>query len=234
MNDIDFLPSSYRVSRQTRHVPYYRAGAIGLLVAIVVGSAYGVELQKQRVGSQIQMLEVQSLADAPQAAKLRVLDDQCAQMEKTAKLLALLACEPKLSRVLTEVARRTPEGVAITRMQVAKASNPSKRPGDRLKAKLGKNAPGHAEDDIGRLHRRLTDQVIGVEIQGLAVSNIRVAEYLSRLKACPLMERAVLIVSRAHKTSDKRSVARSEFTIQCELLSPLAPAALLGRNRHAS
>ena len=225
MQTIDFLPEHYKVSRQRRQAHYYRLGAVGAIVLVIGVSTYAVQWQKQQVRSQLQQLKVSKNAAGPQNARLAKMTDACLQLERKVTLVKLLECEPKVSTILAAVANCTPRGTRITRLSVTKNSDASLLVSSRTtrrSRRASKKKAAKKVDDVQRLQRRLQTQRIEVAIEGLALSNVQVVRFVSQLKACPLVSRAVLVVSSPRMDAEEQA---TEFEIRCELVSPASIAA---------
>ena len=197
MVKIDFVPDDYIQQRQSS-----RANFMYLVLFMILMAAVGVtfsilKLREQSVKSSLAAADSKMSKAHEQIAQLEKLQTKGKAMMKTMAMAAeLLEPVPK-SVVLACLTNNMPSGVSLLELKLtSKEAKPSVS--GTFSASQYQAASGAAGTEQAYVPKeRLLETHI--EIKGIALSDIEVANYIARLGASELLTDVALVESKEHK-----------------------------------
>jgi Tfp pilus assembly protein PilN len=195
MRELEFLPDWYpKARRQKRLVMLQSWLAVVLAMGIAVWGVMTHRNHKTRL-AQLQSLDAQ-IAQSQLNLKLRdELQQKKRALEDQQRILARIGAHVEASRVLSRIASLMPEQMSLTDMTIdtidqVPAADPSKSPD-------AKSAQGT---------RRMK-----VQLQGVAPSDVDLANFLARLSSVPFFEQVTLV--EAQDLNDKSGHVMRRFDL---------------------
>tara|TARA_E500000318_G_scaffold12972_3_gene11959 strand:- start:21064 stop:21840 length:777 start_codon:yes stop_codon:yes gene_type:complete len=187
-----FLPKEYVKGRSQ-----FRANVMALLlfvlvIAGVVG-AFVVNHQRwRRVHQEQQQVAVAFKEEAAKIEQLKQLETQRIELIERAEVVTALKDRIPRSVLMGEVVRSIPKGLTLTEVKMEgeriKPPPPKVDPKDKAKTRsLNNKSVGAGKDEEEEKPKVLPPRFkFTLEIEGIAVENDQVADFLSSIKASPL------------------------------------------------
>ncbi len=194
-NHIDFLPDSYRQSKQLQQKQVWRRGVLAVFMGIVVLGGLGqqemilrLKQRRNHVRSNVTRLTAQiESTDELQAKK--------AHLESVADLVTVLRVRVLPSSVLHTMIEQLPPYVSITRLRSEvkqKAPKPNAASVKASKSTDATDGPPY-EIDLKALRERRALQNVSIQLKGIAPDDQSISLFLSRLLATGLFEDVTLL-----------------------------------------
>lgn len=194
MLNINFVPDDYVEKRQT-----YRANIFYLVLLLIVLSVFGgtflvIKTRQRALLAEAKMVNQKIVQASEAIAQLEQLQSRRKVMMKTALMTAELIEPVPRSLVLAALTNTLPRGVSLTRLRlVEKAQNKAASYGSKYQA--AKSQQQTPEDQP----KPRTE----IKIEGVAPSDIEVAQYIARLGDSVLLEEVGLVHSKEHKIEEE-------------------------------
>jgi Tfp pilus assembly protein PilN len=170
-------------------------GLFLLVIMGLVGCFMAIKWQQKALDAKELAIDAELTKKQEKITKAEELQTKRSQMWKTALTTAELI-EPVLrSVILAELTNILPEGTSFLNLNVIQTESKSKPAASNFKKKKGKKNP----EPVCREKLVTT----GIELEGIAPSDLQVAMYLQKLNSSQFFNNAVLIESKEHKTSEK-------------------------------
>lgn len=204
MLNINFVPEDYIEKRQL-----YRANTFYLILLVAVLCIFGgtflvIKVRQRALLGQANLVNSKMVRSSQTIAQLEELESKHKQMMKTALMTAELIEVVPRSLLLAALTNSLPPGVSLTRLKLAQKEVMISSPSNSSKYEAVKRAQsrGGAKNNSQEAQRKTTRTKI--EIEGLAPSDIEVAQYISQLGDSILLEDIQLVRSKEHKIDEER------------------------------
>lgn len=201
MLNINFVPDDYVQKRQS-----YRANIFYLVLFVIMLCVFGgtflvIKARQRKLLAEAKLANVRLTKASETISQLEELQGKRKQMMKTALVTAELIEPVPRSLVLAAVTNSLPAGVSLTRLKLVekKLVNSASGPAYSSKYEAAKSAGGQQQMPGEKI---LQTQI---EIEGLAPSDIYVAQYIARLSNSILFEDVNLVHSKEHKIDEEKS-----------------------------
>jgi Tfp pilus assembly protein PilN len=204
VNQIDFLPPSYRADQARRRRLVGEVALVIVCVAAMVAWYFHSSRQIGELADYAQKLQAESLAVRKQAGELTRLQGEQTTLSRQARLQRELSQPLGLSRVIAVFTKAMPPSVAITNMVVA-GRKPVPAPPE---------AKSAAKDVKPRKASPLADEVIRIEVTGVSPSDMEVADLVRTLGESSLFTNVKMRSSRA---AEVRGRSAREFRVEMEV-----------------
>jgi len=205
---VDFLPEDFIERRLERRTNVICLGLFGVVLVGVVG-AYGVTRTQLHLALQERKRIAASYEEAARRiAQLDELQQQKQSLVRKARLTATLLEPVPRSNLLAALVRRLPEAASMSELKlkstkIAAAPMPEAAASALAEAEAKAKAAGEPFNSSV-----VIDQVdkyrVALTLVGLAPTDIQVAQYISALAACPLLEEVDLVYSEEARVSDAK------------------------------
>jgi Tfp pilus assembly protein PilN len=208
VSQINFLPQTFVQQRACRR-RVFRQGA--MVVSIVVLMAMWYVSSRGRVEAlervlQLQLAQVQEAKD--QLAQLTKLRSEYRSLANQARIQHDLVQPVAYTPVIAVIASLMPDSLTLTKLsmqgQTAKPA-PAQKPADKSGAESRKARPAAPPAEPNVLH---------IALEGLAPSDVQIADFVGKLTDHPLFTNVKMLYSR---TAEVRSVVTREFRIEMEV-----------------
>ena len=206
MNQVDFLPESYRRTqqrrgRQLRHIMLVLAVASGLVFA-----AAATKSQTRKAKLNAERLEGTVESEQVTLGALADLEREHKGLMNRSRLRRELEPTVMYSQVIASITEVLPAEVALSEltMQTVKPAPEPKETDAQREARQRRSAKNKDKKPIYEPH------LIGVEITGLASDDLAVAHLVSSLDAHPLFSRVTM---RSSRTIQTQGVHAREFSL---------------------
>lgn len=193
-DQINFLPEWYRARRRRRILLQRQL----LLVAVMgLGMAWlwsSTRQQAEQLDQYHAALQTQLAATERQALEVGKLQRAKAQLHGQVRVHNRLARPVSFDYLTATINDLTPEAIALTQLDAEVVQLQRKH-----------TVPGQV-DETGRPMVRVESyQIVAIDLEGMAPSNVHVANYVGRLAACSLFRDVKMIYSRQGKGDDSES-----------------------------
>lgn len=221
----DFLPEDYLKRIDERRSSLISLSLFVVIMLAVVGAFFATNRQWTIVKAEQQRINAQFFEEAQRIEQLNELEAQKSQLVAKAELAAALVERVPRSVLLAELVNRMPDVVNLEQLElksvkervaapVAAAAGANGKPAAGAKPLSGAGGPTKSEQATERAVRPPKYQVT-VSVVGIAPSHESVAEFMTNLKECPLLENVELKYS---KERQKDSVEVREFRLEASVL----------------
>jgi Tfp pilus assembly protein PilN len=207
MDRIDFVPEDYIQRKESHRANFFYLALVGLIAATVLGTFGIIKVRQKAIEKEGKAVD-ERMAMAQQSIKqLETIQSRRQEMMKTALLTAELIEPVPRSIVLALLTNALPDSVSLTRVEIMQ----------RKPQQTAAAAKASSQYDAIKIatERKSQDQdyVTELEIEGLAASDIGVADYIASLSNSSLLENVCLVHSM-QKDSDNASYRQFKLTAQ--------------------
>ncbi len=217
MNVIDFLPNDYMAKRSRR-----RANVVCLIIGGTVAVAIGLGLMwlRSNATSTARMraqVEQQYVEASQQLEQLKQLEDHKTDLLRKVTLSTTLLERVPRSNILARLTNSLPRGTCLTAFSM-KLEEVNVRASELATEPAAKNAAGKTAAKTGKVETVRMKQFT-FRLNGVAPTDVEVAEYITRLNADPLFRNVDLQFSEEFAGKDGGQLRRFELVFR---LSPNA------------
>lgn len=220
---IDFLPESHRSKRKRQRTLRWRQTVVIAFLAIVVGGGVKQRRERVRLESERDRISAQAKLMNDKLTDPAVLRERIAVLDRRAELATQLRLRTPPTRVLHAITNSLPRFVSLTeyRSSFITPSSTASRSGQTTAAAIA--AAGSAiERDLVRLRTARRERPLVVTIKGLAVDDLSISRFLSRLQGNPTFGDVRLIYTDA-AMFDRQLMRRFEIRLQVRPLPAAVP-----------
>jgi hypothetical protein len=207
MDRIDFVPEDYIQRKESHRANFFYLALVGIIAATVLGTFGVIKVRQKAVERESKAVDERMAVVQQSIKQLESLQNQRQEMMKTALLAAELIEPVPRGLILALLTNALPDGVSLVRVEIvqrklqqtpaaAKASNQYEA------AKMAAEQKTHDQDYVTELG-----------IEGLAASDIGVADYIASLSEAKLLEN-VCLVNSMQKELDNTSYRQFKLTAQ--------------------
>jgi Tfp pilus assembly protein PilN len=207
MNKIDFVPEDYIQRKESHRANFFYLALVGVIAAAMLGTFGVIKVRQKAVEKEVKAVDERTAIVQQSIKQLENLQNQRREMMKTALLAAELIEPLPRSVILALVTNALPDGVRLLRVQIVQKKLPQT-------ATAGKTPNQYNAAKTGA-ERKTQDQdyTTVLEIEGLAASDIGVADYIASLSEAKLLENVYLAYSM-QKELDKTTYRQFKLTAQ--------------------
>jgi len=199
--DIDFLPENYHETKAQRHTNIV---CLGLFVLVVCGVGIGSLLIKQRcqeMNQQVGKINLEMAKAGESLKKLELLESKKKMMTSKAAISALLMEQVPRSLLLATITNKLPSNVSLLSYSLNSEKVVEK------KTQKTKSSRKKTRKKGGNAHKKKVDlpkkMKVGIELSGLASTDIDVAQLIDNLNKSALFEYVNLILSEEFPRNDE-------------------------------
>lgn len=203
MAQIDFVPDDYIQRKESRRANFFYLALLALIVAGIMGAFALIKVRQNSVANEAKAVDAR-MAIVQQAIKqLEQLQIKKQEMMKTALLTAELIEPVPRSLIVAMLTNFLPDSVSLSNIKIMQKAAPAQRLSqyDAIKAAATQRSSGQ-------------DSVTELEIEGLAASDIGVADYIANLSKSNMLENVSLVQS---KQKDVGSGSYREFKLTAQV-----------------
>lgn len=203
MAQIDFVPDDYIERKESRRANIFYFALLALIAAGIAGAFCVIKIRQHAVEKQAEAVDAK-MAIVQQAIKqLEQIQTQKQEMMKTAMLAAELIEPVPRSVVIALLTNYLPESVSLTEVEISQKLATGQKLSQYDAAKAAVSAKPAGQNYITEL-----------EIQGLAASDIGVADYIANLSKSNMLENVCLVQS---KQKEVGAVSYREFKLTAQI-----------------
>jgi len=214
MSTINLLPTGYQQRRSRRRANVLCFSLFVIIMVGVVCAAWVSENQTDDLRLENEEVCQQYRQAAKSITRIRQLEAQKKQViEKAKNASALLEKVPR-SYLLACLTNALPEGASLTKVQLRSTTPKPTQPIGKPKTKFRSRAERHAARSR-ELERKITRPKIEVslEINGLARTDVEVAQFISNMQRNPLLQSVELNYSEEEEI-DTETLRHFHVTMQ--------------------
>lgn len=202
MANINFVPDDYVQSNESRRANLMCLVLFSVVMAALGGSFVTIKIRQRACGAEESLVNAKMVRMQESIKKFEELQTKRKEMMKTALTTAELIEPVPRSVLLASLTNTLPAGVSLVKLNVIQKA-PSTA-ASRSRATRSKYEAAQAKsqtDSNGRLsaEERLETHM---DIEGMAPSDIQVADYIKRLGNSILLENVALVESAEKKIED--------------------------------
>ena len=208
MNQIDFLPESFRRRQRRRGRLIRQIVAVFAVAAVLAGTAVLMRGHSRGLQATAQRLEDTVDTERGSLGMLAMLQRERDQLEKQVELQRELTPEVSYSQVLAALTRSLPPGVAIrelTLRTVYPKPEPIETDAER-EARLAKSNRQRTQ----KIPATVEPYLIGIEFRGVSPTDMAVATLIATLDDDPLFSRVTM---RSSRGVERQNLRLREFTL---------------------
>jgi Tfp pilus assembly protein PilN len=208
-NQLSFLPDDY-LERKARRRANILCGALSVIVLAGIGGAFSVT---ERSMHEVELRHDAIVRNSTEAAKrieqVKQMHDQQRRIVQHAQLAASLVEKIPRSNLLAALTNDLPSGVSLLDFSLEshqRVSAPQTGTAfDQRKAALDaqRSADAGGMADVPK-------EDVPLKLTGVAETDVQVAQYMSKLNACPLLKDVNLVISESVK-QNKETMRRFQI-----------------------
>jgi len=195
MPNINFVPDDYVQSSESRRANLMCLVLFSVVMAALGGSFVAIKIRQRVCGTEESLVNAKMARMQESIKKFEELQAKRKEMMKTALTTAELIEPVPRSVLLASLTNTLPIGVSLVKLDVRQAEPAKENP--RSRSAQNKYEAAQARKGDEPTTRLSAEQRLDthMDIQGMAPSDIQVAEYIRRLSNSVLLENVALIES---------------------------------------
>ena len=196
-NQLSFLPDDYMEKKLRR-----RTNAIlGTLFLVVVSAIGGTFVWKEKANKELQKQKVELDTEMAEAAKpieqFKQMQDKQRQLAQQAELTASLLERVPRSFLLAEITNGIPGGVSLLDFEMSSRARSSAAPAANTAFQQRANQVSAGQMAAQTPQARVYD--VNMKVTGIAITDVQVAQFISKLNRSPLLKDVNLVISDEYK-----------------------------------
>ena len=208
MNQIDFLPESYRRQRSRRGRTARQAIALAVIAVVLLGTAVALKTHTANLERTAQRLEDTVDTERGSLGVLAMLERERESVQKQVELQRELMPAVSYSRVIAALTRSLPPEVAVRELVLRTVAPPPQQieTDAERETRLAQSArvKANGEKQVAQPH------LIGIEFRGVCPSDLAVATLIAELDGDPMFSRVTMRTSRA---IERGGIRMREFSL---------------------
>lgn len=201
MSNINFVPDDYVQSNESRRANLMCLVLFSVVMAALGGSHVTIKIRERACGAEESLVNAKMVRMQESIKQFEELQSKRKEMMKTALTTAELIEPIPRSVLLASLTNTLPPGVSLVKLNViqkeaSKGPSRSRTTRSRYEAAQARNA-----DATGRFSAEESLET-HMDIEGIAPSDIQVADYIKRLDNSVLLENVALVESAEKKVED--------------------------------
>jgi Tfp pilus assembly protein PilN len=204
MSNINFVPDDYVQSNESRRANLMCLVLFSVVMAALGGSFVTIKIRQRACGAEESLVNAKMARMQESIKKFEELQTKRKEMMKTALTTAELIEPVPRSVLLASLTNTLPPGVSLVKLDVMQ-KEPSKN-ASRTQSSRSRYEAAQAKKDNEPGGRRSAEEQLEthMDIEGMAPSDIQVAEYIRSLGGSVLLDNVALVES-AEKVVDGTS-----------------------------
>jgi Tfp pilus assembly protein PilN len=203
MSNINFVPDDYVQSNESRRANLMCLVLFSVVMAALGGSFVTIKIRQKACGAEEALVNTKMTRMQESIQKFEELQAKRKEMMKTALTTAELLEPVPRSVLLASLTNNLPAGVSLVKLNVIQKSPAGqtdrgrKSAGNRYQAAKGQNGG----ESAGKLSPEQSLET-HMDIEGMAPSDLQVADYIERLGNSILLDNVALVESAEKKVDD--------------------------------
>ena len=206
---IDFVPDDYIERKESHRANFFYLALLILIVAGIAGAFGVIKFRQHAVDKEVKAVDVRMAAVQQSIKQLEQIQTKRQEMMKTAMLTAELIDPAPRSVIVALLTNFLPDNVSLLRIEMLQ-KKVSQKAAAAQKAKSKYEAVKAAAAQMPQEQNYITE----IEIEGLAASDIGVADYIAALSNSTVLENVCLVQS---KQMDSTRTSYREFKLTAQI-----------------
>ena len=210
MLNINFVPDDYVQNSESRRTNLIYLVLFLLVMSVLCGSFVSIKLRQRAFATREEEVNRRMSAAKESLKQFEELQTKRKEMIKAALMAAELLEPVQRSVLLASLTNNLPVGVSLLKLDLMQKEPRAKRlaPPVGSKYQKAKNKNSAGEQAISQ-ERRLETHI---NIEGVAPSDLQVAEYIEQLDKSILLDNVALVESRERKVKDETLFRQFKLT----------------------
>ncbi len=208
MNQIDFLPESYRRTNQRRGRRVRQIMLVVIVVLVLIGTTVAMKTHTANLTRTAERLDDTVQTEQGSLGVLAMLKRERDELQKHIELQRDLLPAVSYSQVIAAISHALPEEIAI-RDLVLRTVQPKPEPIETDAMREARLAQSARVKTSGQ-KPPVEPHLIGIELEGVSPSDLAVATLISTLDQDPLFSRVTM---RSSRSVERHHLRMREFTL---------------------
>ena len=192
MANINFVPDDYIQNTESNRTNFLCVALLVVVMAGLAGSFVTIKYRQKACANQEAMVNARMGKMQDAILQFEELQAKRKEMMKTALTTAELLDSIPRSILLASLTNNLPAGTSLSDISMNQ-----QKPDPALLASRKDHQSPKSSDKTGE-----KDLQVGIDITGIAPSDLQVASYIERLGNCVLLTNVALVESKEHKVKD--------------------------------
>lgn len=203
MAQIDFVPDDYIQRKESRRANFFYLALLAVMVAGITGAFCMSKVRRHAVEKEAKAVDARMTIVQQAVKQLEQIQIKKQEMMKTALLTAELIEPVPRSLIVALLTNSLPDSVSLSKIKIVQkaSSNQKLSQYDAVRAAAMQKLSGQ-------------DFITELEIEGLAASDIGVADYIANLSKSNMLENVGLVQS---KQKNSGSISYREFKLTAQI-----------------
>jgi Tfp pilus assembly protein PilN len=210
MANINFVPDDYVQNTESSRTNILYLVLFGMVMLALCGLFMTIKIRQRACGSKEKLVNTKMTKIQEAIKQFEELQTKRGEMMRTALTTSELIEPVPRSVLLASLTNNLPQGVSLLTLGLIQKDTvriPQAAQTSKYKAKQAQNAgTGNSEAS----QEKLLDT--NIDIEGMAPSDLQVAEYIKRLSISNLLDNVALVESKEHKIDDGTAFRRFKLT----------------------
>jgi Tfp pilus assembly protein PilN len=209
MANINFVPDDYVQNTESSRTNVLYLVLFGVVMIALCGSFMTIKIRQRACGVKEQLVNTKMTKIQEAIKKFEELQTKRGEMMRTALTTSQLIEPVPRSVLLASLTNNLPQGVSLLKLgllQKESGRSLQSAPTSKYQSKQAKKAANAAQ--VSRESLLETH----IDIEGVAPSDLQVAEYIGRMSNSSLLDNVALVESKEHEVEDGTMFRRSKLT----------------------
>ncbi|MBC8468087.1 MAG: PilN domain-containing protein [Planctomycetes bacterium] len=210
MANINFVPDDYVQNTESSRTNLLYFVLFGVVMIALCGSFMTIKIRQRACGVKEQLVNTKMTKIQEAIKKFEELQTKRGEMMRTALTTSQLIEPVPRSVLLASLTNNLPQGVSLLKLgllQKESGRSLQSAPTSKYQSKQGQKDAANAQQIS---QESLLDTHI--DIEGVAPSDLQVAEYIGRLGNSSLLDNVALVESKEHEVKDSNTFRRFKLT----------------------
>lgn len=209
MANINFVPDDYVQNTESSRTNLLYLVLFGVVMIALCGSFMTIKIRQRACGVKEQMVNTKMTKIQEAIKKFEELQTKRGEMMRTALTTSQLIEPVPRSVLLASLTNNLPQGVSLLKLgllQKESARSLKSAPTSKYQTKQAKKAANAAQisqESLLETH---------IDIEGVAPSDLQVAEFIKRMGNSSLLDNVALVESKEHEVKDGTMFRRFKLT----------------------
>jgi len=209
MANINFVPDDYVQNTESSRTNVLYLVLFGVVMIALCGSFMTIKIRQRACGVKEKLVNTKMTKIQEAIKKFEELQTKRGEMMRTALTTSQLIEPVPRSVLLATLTNNLPQGVSLLKLgllQKESARSLQSAPTSKYQSKQAKKAANAAQ--VSRESLLETH----IDIEGVAPSDLQVAEYIGRMSNSSLLDNVALVESKEHEVKDGTMFRRFKLT----------------------
>jgi Tfp pilus assembly protein PilN len=209
MANINFVPDDYVQNTESSRTNVLYLVLFGVVMIALCGSFMTIKIRQRACGVKEQLVNTKMTKIQEAIKKFEELQTKRGEMMRTALTTSQLIEPVPRSVLLASLTNNLPQGVSLLKLgllQKESGRSLQSAPTSKYQSKQAKKAANAAQ--VSRESLLETH----IDIEGVAPSDLQVAEYIGRMSNSSLLDNVALVESKEHEVEDGTMFRRFKLT----------------------